>query len=144
MDGLRMLTKGTPAQKLKFLFDVYDVDGRTSYFVKQYITFLFKTVTTFPIKFFIWTKLTYLFFCDLIVIIFLFPGSGSIDREELKTVLRSCMEESSLSLSEEDLDDLTDALFDAADEDNSGSITFEELKAELEKHPGVIENLTIR
>lgn len=54
------------------------------------------------------------------------------------------MEESSLSLSEEDLDDLTDALFDAADEDNSGSITFEELKAELEKHPGVIENLTIR
>lgn len=82
--------------------------------------------------------------CDLIVIIFLFSGSGSIDREELKTVLRSCMEESSLSLSEEDLDDLTDALFDAADEDNSGSITFEELKAELEKHPGVIENLTIR
>lgn len=54
------------------------------------------------------------------------------------------MEESSLSLSEEDLDDLTDVLFDAADEDNSGSITFEELKAELEKHPGVIENLTIR
>ncbi|XP_078330195.1 NADPH oxidase 5-like isoform X3 [Crassostrea virginica] len=96
MDGLRMLTKGTPAQKLKFLFDVYDVDG-----------------------------------------------SGSIDREELKTVLRSCMEESSLSLSEEDLDDLTQVLFEAADEDNSGSITFEELKAELEKHPGVIENLTI-
>lgn len=54
------------------------------------------------------------------------------------------MEESSLTLSEEDLDDLTDVLFDAADEDNSGSITFEELKAELEKHPGVIENLTIR
>lgn len=47
-------------------------------------------------------------------------------------------------MSEEDLDDLTDVLFDAADEDNSGSITFEELKAELEKHPGVIENLTIR
>lgn len=47
-------------------------------------------------------------------------------------------------MSEEDLDDLTDVLFDAADEDKSGSITFEELKAELEKHPGVIENLTIR
>ena len=54
------------------------------------------------------------------------------------------MEESSLSLSEEDLDDLTQVLFEAADEDDSGSITFEELKAELEKHPGVIENLTIR
>lgn len=71
-------------------------------------------------------------------------GSGSIDRDELKTVLRSCMEESSLSLGEDNLDNLTDVLFDAADEDKSGEIAFEELKAELEKHPGVIENLTIR
>ena len=36
------------------------------------------------------------------------------------------------------------ALFDDADTDNSGSITFEELRAELEKHPGIIENLTLR
>ena len=28
MDGLKMLTKGSPKQKLKFLFDVYDVDGK--------------------------------------------------------------------------------------------------------------------
>lgn len=27
IDGIRMLTKGTPAQKLKFLFDVYDING---------------------------------------------------------------------------------------------------------------------
>jgi len=54
------------------------------------------------------------------------------------------MEESSLSLTEENLSDLTDCLFDAADEDDSGAITFDELKNELEKHPGVIENLTIR
>ena len=54
------------------------------------------------------------------------------------------MEESSLSLTDDNIDDLTDALFDAADEDESGEITFEELKKELEKHPGVIENLTIR
>ncbi|XP_069102288.1 NADPH oxidase 5-like isoform X2 [Argopecten irradians] len=96
LDGLRTLTKGTPAEKLRFLFDVYDVDG-----------------------------------------------SGTIDREELKTVLMSCTEESSLSISEENMDALTDILFDSADEDNSGSISFEELKAELEKHPGVLENLTI-
>ena len=25
-----MLTKGSPVQKLKFLFDVYDVDGKLS------------------------------------------------------------------------------------------------------------------
>jgi len=54
------------------------------------------------------------------------------------------MEESSLKLSEDDLDSLTALLFEAADEDSSGEITFEELKAELEKHPGVIDNLTIR
>ena len=29
MDGLHMLTKGSPVQKLKFLFDVFDSDGET-------------------------------------------------------------------------------------------------------------------
>ena len=72
------------------------------------------------------------------------PGSGSIDRDELKEVLKACMEESSLSLTEDNLVDLTDVLFEAADADGSGSVTFDELRAELEKHPGVIENLTIR
>ncbi|XP_070178601.1 NADPH oxidase 5-like isoform X2 [Littorina saxatilis] len=70
-------------------------------------------------------------------------NSGTISREELGTVLRSCMEESSLVLSEENLESLTDALFDDADTDGSGSITFEELKCQLEKHPGVMQNLTI-
>ena len=27
MDGLRTMTKGSPKEKLKFLFDVYDMDG---------------------------------------------------------------------------------------------------------------------
>ncbi|KAL3884555.1 hypothetical protein ACJMK2_024688 [Sinanodonta woodiana] len=70
-------------------------------------------------------------------------GSGTIDIDELRTVLKSCMEESSLSLTEENLDNLTDALFESADEDGSGTITFEELNAELAKHPGLLENLTI-
>ncbi|KAL3884556.1 hypothetical protein ACJMK2_024689 [Sinanodonta woodiana] len=70
-------------------------------------------------------------------------GSGTIDIDELRTVLKSCMEESSLSLTEENLDNLTDALFESADEDGSGTITFEELNAELSKHHGLLENLTI-
>ena len=49
-----------------------------------------------------------------------------------------------MQLSDEDLQDLTDALFDEADEDGSGAITFEELVGELEKFPGVMENLTMR
>lgn len=71
-------------------------------------------------------------------------GSGSIDPDELRTVLKSCLRESAISLPEEKLDDLTLALFESADKDNSGSITFEELKAELENFPEVMENLTIR
>ncbi|XP_065936823.1 NADPH oxidase 5-like [Magallana gigas] len=96
IDGLRMLTKGTPAQKLKFLFNVYDIDG-----------------------------------------------SDAIDRNELKIVLQSCMEESSLSFGENDLNKLTEVLFIAADNDNNGIITFQELKAQIEQHPGVMENLTL-
>ena len=54
------------------------------------------------------------------------------------------MNESALSFSEAKLDELTRALFEDADTDNSGAISFEELQAELDKHPGVVENLTIR
>lgn len=73
-----------------------------------------------------------------------YAGNGFIDFDELRTVLKSCMDESALQLSESNLDELTKALFEDADVDKSGTITFEELKVELDKHPGVIENLTIR
>ncbi|XP_029697200.1 NADPH oxidase 5 isoform X3 [Takifugu rubripes] len=70
-------------------------------------------------------------------------GSGSIDPDELRIVLKSCLRESAISLPEEKLDDLTLVLFESADKDKSGAITFEELKAELESFPEVMENLTI-
>lgn len=70
-------------------------------------------------------------------------GNGTIDRHELKTVLKSCTEESSLKLSEDALDDLTEALFTSVDEDLSGEISFEELLTELGRHPDIMENLTI-
>ncbi|KAM6246195.1 NADPH oxidase 5-like [Spheniscus humboldti] len=70
-------------------------------------------------------------------------GSGSIDPDELRVVLRWCLRESAIALPEERLGDLTLALFEAADKDHSGSITFKELKEELEGFPEVMENLTI-
>ncbi|XP_072471291.1 NADPH oxidase 5 isoform X2 [Notamacropus eugenii] len=70
-------------------------------------------------------------------------GSGSIDPDELRTVLQCCLKESAISLPEEKLDDLTLALFESADKDHNGSITFEELREELENFPEVMENLTI-
>ena len=54
------------------------------------------------------------------------------------------MEESSLKLSDEDIDELTRALFNEADEDGSGEITFDELQAELNKYPDIRDNLTMR
>ena len=71
-------------------------------------------------------------------------GSGSIDADELRTVLQSCMRESAISLPDEKLDQLTLALFESADKDNNGAITFDELRNELQRFPGVMENLTIR
>uniref|UniRef100_A0A452U599 NADPH oxidase 5 n=1 Tax=Ursus maritimus TaxID=29073 RepID=A0A452U599_URSMA len=71
-------------------------------------------------------------------------GSGSIDVDELRTVLQSCMRESAISLPEEKLDQLTLALFESADKDCNGAITFDELRDELQRFPGVMENLTIR
>ncbi|KAK3094338.1 hypothetical protein FSP39_000462 [Pinctada imbricata] len=94
IDGLRTVTKGTESQKLKFLFDVYDVNGR-------------------------------------------------IEREELQTVLESCLEESSLYIDEGNLHALTDILMDIADSDGSGSITYEDLATELKRHQGVADDLRL-
>nr|XP_008014286.2 NADPH oxidase 5 isoform X2 [Chlorocebus sabaeus] len=95
-EALALLIHGSPMDKLKFLFQVYDIDG-----------------------------------------------SGSIDPDELRTVLQSCLRESAISLPDEKLDQLTLALFESADKDCNGAITFEELRDELQRFPGVMENLTI-
>uniref|UniRef100_A0A8C7JYP6 NADPH oxidase 5 n=1 Tax=Oncorhynchus kisutch TaxID=8019 RepID=A0A8C7JYP6_ONCKI len=118
LEALDLLIHGSETDKLRFLFQVYDVDGMSAY--------IFITLQQTIDKDFSWPA-----------------GSGSIDPDELRTVLKSCLRESAISLPEEKLDDLTLALFESADKDNSGSITFEELKAELENFPEVMENLTI-
>ncbi|XP_070619704.1 NADPH oxidase 5 [Erythrolamprus reginae] len=96
LNTLKLLIHGSETDKLRFLFQVYDVDG-----------------------------------------------GGSIEPDEFRLVLKSCLKESSISLPEEKLDDLTMALFESADSDNSGSITFEELREELQHFPEIMENLTI-
>lgn len=62
----------------------------------------------------------------------------------MRAVIESCVSESAMKISEEDIEDLTDVLFDAADADGSGSITFEEMIEEFEKHPEALDSLTIR
>lgn len=42
------------------------------------------------------------------------------------------------------LDELTMALFEDADVERRGALTFDALKAQLQKHEGLLENLSIR
>lgn len=71
-------------------------------------------------------------------------GDGLIQHKELQHVMRACMEENGMKFSEDQVEDLTMALFEDADVEIRGAITFEALKAQLEKHDGLLENLTIR
>ncbi|XP_011699769.1 PREDICTED: NADPH oxidase 5 [Wasmannia auropunctata] len=70
-------------------------------------------------------------------------GDGLIQLRELEHVMRACMEENGMKFSDEQIEDLTLALFEDADQGNRGAITFEALKKQLKKHEGLLENLSI-
>ncbi|XP_023076497.1 NADPH oxidase 5 isoform X1 [Piliocolobus tephrosceles] len=123
-EALALLIHGSPMDKLKFLFQVYDIDvcawqGASA--GTEWGAGAGSHAASSPLG----------------------TGSGSIDPDELRTVLQSCLRESAISLPDEKLDQLTLALFESADKDGNGAITFEELQDELQRFPGVMENLTI-
>ncbi|EFB19538.1 hypothetical protein PANDA_009435, partial [Ailuropoda melanoleuca] len=122
-DALTLLIHGDPMDKLKFLFQVYDVDvvGHGGICRWRVGSGASPHSASSPRG----------------------TGSGSIDADELRTVRQSCMRESAISRPEEKLDQLTLALFESADKDCNGAITFDELRDELQRFPGVMENLTI-
>ncbi|XP_065216938.1 NADPH oxidase 5-like [Planococcus citri] len=70
-------------------------------------------------------------------------GDGLIQHRELQHVMRACMEENGMRFSEDQIEDLTIALFEDADADARGAITYGALKNQLEKHDGLLENLSI-
>ncbi|XP_039306602.1 NADPH oxidase 5 isoform X1 [Solenopsis invicta] len=69
-------------------------------------------------------------------------GDGLIQFYELEHVMRACMEENGLKFSDEQINKLTVALIEDADEGNKETITFEALKKQLEKREGLLENLS--
>ncbi|XP_055837078.1 NADPH oxidase 5 isoform X2 [Episyrphus balteatus] len=70
-------------------------------------------------------------------------GDGLIQHKELHDVIRACMEENGMRFSEDQIEDLTTAMFEDADPYNRGTITYEALKNQLHKHGGLLENLSI-
>uniref|UniRef100_A0A8C3UQG1 NADPH oxidase 5 n=1 Tax=Catharus ustulatus TaxID=91951 RepID=A0A8C3UQG1_CATUS len=124
LGSLRRLLRGNSTEKLRFLFQVYDVDDQIQPFPVPSNAALSMNIPKYPTR-----------AC---------PGcSGSIDAEELLLVLRGCLRESSLALPEERLRALSQALLQALDRDRSGSITFPELQEQLEAFPELLENLSI-
>ncbi|GIX91341.1 NADPH oxidase 5 [Caerostris extrusa] len=86
----------SPVEKLKYLFDVYDINN-----------------------------------------------DGNIEFNELRNVISECMKENGLQFGESETDELTRMLFEDADTDGSGTITFTEFKNQLERQPAFMENLTL-
>ncbi|KPJ03893.1 NADPH oxidase 5 [Papilio xuthus] len=70
-------------------------------------------------------------------------GDGLIQHRELQHVMRACMEENGMSFSDEQLLQLTAAMFEDADTERRGAITYEALRDQLSKHGGLLENLSI-
>ncbi|CAL4180352.1 unnamed protein product, partial [Meganyctiphanes norvegica] len=70
-------------------------------------------------------------------------GDGLIQQSELQKVIKACMEENGMKFSDDQIEDLTLAMFEDADAAHTGTITYDALKAQLEKHDGLLENLSI-
>ncbi|KAF9415705.1 hypothetical protein HW555_006739 [Spodoptera exigua] len=70
-------------------------------------------------------------------------GDGLIQHRELQHVMRACMEENGMQFSDDQLLELTTAMFDDADTERRGAITYDALKKQLESHDGLLENLSI-
>uniref|UniRef100_A0A1X7SRM5 EF-hand domain-containing protein n=1 Tax=Amphimedon queenslandica TaxID=400682 RepID=A0A1X7SRM5_AMPQE len=119
-------------------FSIFDKDGNGSISLNEMINGVTLLMSGTQLD-----KLKFLFHFRFLFQVYDVDGDGSIDYDELKIILRSCTSESSLRINEENLDTLTNALFDFADADKNGSISFEELKNVFDKYPDIIDNLTI-
>lgn len=75
---------------------------------------------------------------------------GLIQQSDLREVMKACMEENGMRFDEKEIEDLAQALYEDAAGLAAGEaamethgITVEDLKAELSKHDGLLENLSI-
>ena len=65
-------------------------------------------------------------------------------------MLKACSEENGMKFSEEQLDQLTVALYDDARNESASEIerrsgvSYEELREQILRHPGLLENISVR
>jgi NAD(P)H-flavin reductase/Ca2+-binding EF-hand superfamily protein len=70
-------------------------------------------------------------------------ANGFIDRAELLRMLHISLAENRLVFGDALVEDLADALFEHADVDGDGQISFEEFSAAIAAFPGVLEQMTL-
>lgn len=69
-------------------------------------------------------------------------GDDFITLGELRHVLTACMEENGLAFSADNLAHLTLTLFEDADRDSTGTISFDELRDLFQRNSGLTENIS--
>ncbi|XP_023229647.1 NADPH oxidase 5-like [Centruroides sculpturatus] len=114
------------------IFKLFDTDKSGSISLEEFMTAMRSFAELTSVE-----KLHWLFQ------IYDIDGDGLIQFSELRSVMKACMEENELHFSDAGLDELTMMLFESADTDHSGSINFEKFQAQLKRHPGLSENLTM-
>ncbi|KAJ8982925.1 hypothetical protein NQ317_004581 [Molorchus minor] len=124
IDRLEQLFRQTPFFTNR-VFDIFDKDNSGSISLKEFLDAVHQFAGQSPDD-----KIRFLFkVYDL-------DGDGLIQHKELQDVMRACMEENGMQFSEEQIIDLAVAMFEDADTQNRGAITYEALKNQLEKHGG--------
>jgi len=68
---------------------------------------------------------------------------GLIDESDLREVMKACMVENGMHFDEKEVSDLATALFEDAVQEGCSGITVDDLKDQLQRHEGLLENLTI-
>ncbi|XP_055323484.1 superoxide-generating NADPH oxidase heavy chain subunit C isoform X2 [Sitodiplosis mosellana] len=114
------------------VFQIFDKDNSGSISLQEFIDAIHQFAGQSPED-----KIKFLFK------VYDIDGDGLIQHRELQHVMRACMEENGMQFSEDQIEDLTMAMFEDADPYNRGTITYEALKDQLEKHGGLLENLSI-
>ncbi len=69
-------------------------------------------------------------------------GDGSIDYEEMKLLLKCCIENTPYADIDQAMEELTEYLFSNSDKDNSGEISFEELQDAFKKYDSIFSQLS--
>ena len=69
-------------------------------------------------------------------------GTGSLDASTLRSILEACLDECSLRLSSDAVNELADSLLEEAG--SRTEVTYDQLEQVLRKRPGIVEGFTKR